>query len=151
MSGDYRATPSGNEGGCMGADQEAIVREYLAAWTGRDADRLADYFIDNAIWHESWREPVVGRHAIREELAFQISWATDFDLQVLTLATTGNSVMTERSDRFVMNGHQIAVPVAGVFDLDDDGKFIEWRDYYDWNKLSEQLVTAGIDVSGATT
>jgi limonene-1,2-epoxide hydrolase len=134
----------------MGTDQEAIVRDYLAAWSGRDADRLAGYFIEDAVWHESWRDPVLGREAIRHELAFQISWATDFDLQVLTLATTGNSVMTERSDRFVMNGHQIVVPVAGVFDLDGDGKFTAWRDYYDWNSLSEQLVSAGIDVSGAT-
>jgi limonene-1,2-epoxide hydrolase len=59
--------------------------------------------------------------------------------------------MSERSDRFVMNGRQIVVPVAGVFDLDRDGKFTAWRDYYDWNKLSEQLVAAGIDVGGATT
>lgn len=135
----------------MGADHEATVREYLAAWTGRNADRLAEYFTEDAVWHESWREPVLGRGAIREELAFQISWATDFDLQVLTIAATGNSVMTERSDRFVMNGRQIVVPVAGVFDLDRDGKFTAWRDYYDWNKLSEQLVAAGIDVGGATT
>jgi limonene-1,2-epoxide hydrolase len=134
----------------MGGDRESIVREYLAAWTARDADALAAYFTEDAVWHESWRDPVLGRAAIREELAFQISWATDFDLQVLTIATTGNSVMTERRDRFVMNGHQIEVPVAGVFDLDDDGKFTAWRDYYDWNQLSEQLVTAGIDVSGAT-
>jgi len=133
----------------MAVDREGTVREYLAAWTARDADRLAAYFTDDAVWHESWREPVLGRDAIRDELAFQISWATDFDLQVLTIATTGRSVMTERSDRFVMNGHQIVVPVAGVFDLNDDGAFTAWRDYYDWNKLSEQLVAAGIDVSGA--
>jgi limonene-1,2-epoxide hydrolase len=135
----------------MADDQERIVRAYLAAWSDRDADRLAGYFTEDAIWHESWRDPVLGRDAIRQELAFQISWATDFDLQVLTLATTGNSVMTERSDRFVMNGHQIVVPVAGVFDLDGDGKFTGWRDYYDWNSLSEQLVSAGIDVSGAAS
>ena len=133
----------------MGTEPESVVREFLAAWTARDGDRLAEYFTADAVWHESWKDPVVGRDAIREELKFQISWATDFDLQVRTMATTGRSVMTERSDRFVMNGHQIVVPVAGVFDVDASGKFSAWRDYYDWNNLSEQLVAAGIDVSGA--
>ena len=133
----------------MGTDKEAMVREFLAAWAKRDAELLAGYFADRAVWHESWKDPVVGRDAIRDELAFQISWATDFDLQVRTMATTGDSVMTERSDRFVMNGVLIVVPVAGVFEFDGTGKFAAWRDYYDWNKLSEQLVAAGIDVSGA--
>jgi limonene-1,2-epoxide hydrolase len=92
---------------------------------------------------------VLGREAIRAELKFQISWATDFELEVRTIATVGSSVLNERIDRFVMNGRQITVPVAGVFEVTDDGKFSAWRDYYDWNQLSEQLVDAGIDVSGA--
>ena len=133
----------------MGATHEALVREFLAAWAKRDGDLLAEYFTEDAVWHESWRDAVVGREAIRNELTFQISWATDFDLEVRTIATVGNSVLNERVDRFVMNGQQITVPVAGVFELNDAGKFTGWRDYYDWNRLSEQLVTAGIDVSGA--
>jgi limonene-1,2-epoxide hydrolase len=133
----------------MGANHEAVVREFLAAWSKRDGDVLADYFQEDAVWHECWRDPVLGREAIRAELKFQISWATDFELEVRTIATVGSSVLNERIDRFVMNGRQITVPVAGVFEVTDDGKFSAWRDYYDWNQLSEQLVDAGIDVSGA--
>ena len=133
----------------MGAKHEAVVREFLATWSKRDGDLLAEFFTEDAVWHESWRDPVVGREAIRAELTFQISWATDFDLEVRTIATVGNAVLNERVDRFVMNNQQITVPVAGVFELNDDGKFTAWRDYYDWNQLSEQLVAAGIDVSGA--
>ena len=44
--------------------------------------------------------------------------------------TTGNVVMNERTDRFVMKGKEIAIPVVGVFEV-NDGKITFWRDYFD--------------------
>ena len=42
----------------------------------------------------------------------------------------------------------MAVPVAGIFEFDADGRIGAWRDYYDWSLLEAQLLAAGVDLSG---
>ena len=44
-----------------------------------------------------------------------------------------NIVLTERVDRLIApDGGEIgAFAIAGIFELDDDGKLIRWRDYTD--------------------
>ena len=47
-------------------------------------------------------------------------------------------VFTERVDRFRIMGKQVALPVAGVFEI-RNGKIAAWRDYFDmqtWMKQS---------------
>ena len=51
---------------------------------------------------------------------------------------TGNVVMNERIDRLVIKGKQIALPVAGVFEVTDD-KITFWRDYFDDETLRKSL------------
>jgi limonene-1,2-epoxide hydrolase len=97
------------------------------------------------------RDPITGRDAIEEELTNQVAWATDFDLRVLAVASTGNTVLAERLDRFVMGGKAIDVPVVGVFEVGDSGKFTAWRDYFDWGRIMDQVEAAGIDTSAAET
>ena len=88
--------------------------------------------------------------AARLRLA-QAAWATDFDLAVLNIASTGNVVLVERLDSFNMNGKPIKVPVVGVFECDSAGKFTAWRDYFDWDAMMQQVANAGIDTSAAET
>ena len=57
-------------------------------------------------------------------------------------------MFTERVDRFVINDTPMAVPVAGIFDFDGEGRIKSWRDYYDWSLLEAQLLAAGVDMSG---
>src|SRR5688500_10801492 len=41
-------------------------------------------------------------------------------------AASGNVVMNERTDRFQLDGRWIELPVAGVFELDADGRISLW-------------------------
>ena len=50
--------------------------------------------------------------------------------EIVRQATSGNLVMNERIDRFVMNGKSVALPVSGVFEV-TDGRISFWRDYFD--------------------
>jgi limonene-1,2-epoxide hydrolase len=45
-------------------------------------------------------------------------------------AERGDTVLNERTDRFVINGKTLDLPVAGVFKV-ADGKITLWRDYFD--------------------
>ena len=134
----------------MGAEQnEQAVRDFLNAWN--EPKKLGDFFSDDAVFQMMAREPVNGRVAIAEELANQAAWATDFDLAVLNIASTGNVVLVERLDSFNMNGKPIKVPVTGVFECDGAAKFTAWRDYFDWDAMMQQVEAVGIDTSAAET
>ena len=39
--------------------------------------------------------------------------------------------LTERTDRFLMGGRWLEIPVMGVFVFDADGLIAQWRDYFD--------------------
>jgi limonene-1,2-epoxide hydrolase len=49
-----------------------------------------------------------------------------------------NVVFTERVDRFTVGDKEIALPVAGVFEI-RDGKIAAWRDYFDMASYQRQL------------
>ena len=130
-------------------ENESAVRDFLNAWS--EPKMLGDFFADDAVFQMMAREPVHGRAAIADELANQAAWASDFDLAVLNIASTGNVVLVERLDSFGMNGTTVKVPVVGVFECDGTGKFTAWRDYFDWDGMMQQVANAGIDTSAAET
>ena len=54
-------------------------------------------------------------------------------------AVTGNIVMNERSDRFRNGDKWIDLPVAGVFEVNADGRVSLWRDYFDMATFNNQM------------
>jgi limonene-1,2-epoxide hydrolase len=46
--------------------------------------------------------------------------------------------MTERTDRFLINGQELALPVMGAFEI-KDGKIAKWRDYFDLAQFQTQM------------
>jgi limonene-1,2-epoxide hydrolase len=52
---------------------------------------------------------------------------------------TGNVVMNERTDKFRIGDAWVALPVAGVFELDGDGRIALWRDYFDIGMYQKQM------------
>jgi len=53
----------------------------------------------------------------------------------------GANVLTERVDRFVINNANVALPVMGVFVINDN-KIEQWRDYFDLADYEAQLCRA---------
>jgi len=47
-------------------------------------------------------------------------------------------VFTERVDHFTVAGKEVALPVAGVFEV-RDGKIASWRDYFDMGSYQRQV------------
>ena len=52
---------------------------------------------------------------------------------------TGNTVMNERTDRFRVGDKWMDLPVAGIFEVGDDGLIVLWRDYFDLETMNRQL------------
>jgi limonene-1,2-epoxide hydrolase len=133
----------------MPKNHEATIRSFFDVWVERDPAKLTAFFTQDGSWSEANRAASVGHEEIRAVFEMQTSFGSEFSFEFLNLAAVGDTVYTERVDRFSLNDTQMTVYVAGVFEFDGDGKIKAWRDYYDWADLERQLLAAGVDMSGA--
>ena len=60
-------------------------------------------------------------------------------IEILTIGSVGDVVFTERLDSMLLHGKPIASHIAGVYEVDAEGKIAAWRDYLDTGELSVQL------------
>ncbi|MFD4467712.1 SgcJ/EcaC family oxidoreductase [Rhodococcus sp. NPDC058505] len=115
---------------------DQLVTEFCARWKDADADALAAYFTEDAVYHNIPMQPIVGRDAIREFIAGFLGQTGGVEYRVHHQATTGPVVMNERTDVFTIGGTTIELPVMGVFEVTEDGRISGWRDYFDMAPLA---------------
>lgn len=110
---------------------DQLVTEFCALWASPDPVKLADYFTEDAVYHNIPMEPVRGRDAIREFIAGFTAAFDGIDFTVHRQVSAGGLVMNERTDLLRRkDGLEVALPVMGVFDIVDD-RITAWRDYFD--------------------
>ena len=120
----------------MGASpaNEEVVRQFCAAFSRRDVDELLDFFTDDAVYHNIPMAPAHGKEAIKALLSSFVPGSPEIEFEMLNFASAGAVVFTERVDRMTFAGKPVALPVAGVFEV-EDGKIKAWRDYFDVQQL----------------
>jgi limonene-1,2-epoxide hydrolase len=115
-----------------------VVRDFCAAWSDFDIDRIMGFFTTDAVYHNIPVDPVEGVDAIRATIEMFTTGAEKLEFRVLNLAADGAVVMTERVDVFVLPHTTIELPVMGTFEV-RDGKIAAWRDYFDLQQYMSQL------------
>jgi limonene-1,2-epoxide hydrolase len=120
----------------------ALVRDFCAAWSSLDLDRLMGFIGDDCFYHNIPMEPVIGLHAVREFTRGFLAMAQGAEFRILSIAESGEGVvLTERVDRFRINGNWAELPVMGAFEI-VGGKIAKWRDYYDGAQANQLLAAA---------
>jgi len=114
----------------MTTANETVIRDFCAAFARRDVDELLAFFTDDAVYHNMPMTPVQGKTAIRGVLDMFLKPAQSVDFALLKIASTGDTVFTERVDRFDIGERRVELPLVGVFDM-AGGKIAAWRDYFD--------------------
>lgn len=116
-----------------------IVQEFIAAWEARDIERVMSLFTADAVYHNIPMPVMTGLAPIRKfiEGFLASSEAVQFETHHIAESASG-VVMTERTDRFHINGQTLALPVMGAFEL-KDGKIAKWRDYFDLAQFQTQM------------
>jgi limonene-1,2-epoxide hydrolase len=109
---------------------QQLVEAFCDVWKQRDVDAILGYFAPDAVYHNIPVEPAVGLEAIRAVIEMFVPPADEIEFVVHHIVGEGDIVFTERTDRFVINGKTVELPVAGVFEV-RDGKIVAWRDYFD--------------------
>ena len=119
-------------------DANEVVTQFIAAFGRKDQDAAMALVADDCYYDNVPVGDMTGKAKMLEFLGpmFQADGPLEFEVHRQT--TTGNIVMNERTDRFVMRGKQIALPVAGVFEV-KNGKITFWRDYFDNGMFMKQL------------
>lgn len=122
----------------MPADPTSVVRDFCAAWSRLDVDAICAYFADDAEYFNIPMQPLRGLAAIRAALQGFVGAMQSAEFEIKQIAGNGNSVLTERIDRFQLGARAVEIPVMGIFEL-RDAKIVAWRDYFDLAMYERQL------------
>lgn len=80
--------------------------------------------------------PVVGRDRILAEHVLMKRKSTEQRHDMKSWGSNGNTVFTERVDWSRRNGKWSSVPLVAVFELNDAGQIVAWREYLDLIHIS---------------
>ena len=125
----------------MTTANEKVVQDFCAAWARKNIDELLGFFTPDAVYHNMPLEPLQGIDAIRETINMFAAPAESIAFEMRGIASSGDTVFTERVDHFRIMGKRVALPVAGVFEI-RDGKIAAWRDYFDMQSWLRQTGAA---------
>lgn len=114
---------------------EQVVREFCAAASTRDPKVLRGFFADDVVYHNIPMEPAEGIEATMAVIDMFVNMCEGLDFEIHHLASDGETVLTERTDKFTIKGKTAPLPVMGAFHV-ADGKITAWRDYFDMAQVT---------------
>jgi limonene-1,2-epoxide hydrolase len=133
----------------VGAAQEAVVLEFLAAWgdgdqAAPDIEKLIGLFTPDAVWQLYVPDgPVLrGHDEIRADLERQLGFAANNKAGIVHMTSSDTAVMTERLDHFDSRGTTIDHHLMAIYEITPDGKISAWREYFDPGDVNQQLRAA---------
>lgn len=122
------------------ADSKQLVLDFIEAWNRLDYDAIYAAMADNIFYHNIPMEPCEGIDAVRAFFDGSGMGSDGAEWIVHHIAADDDTVLTERTDKFRINGQWIAIRVMGTFELEND-KIIKWRDYFDLAEFQNQMAS----------
>ncbi len=107
-----------------------------------DYDALADLFAENAhYWALVPVSPLrQGPQAIVADIKKQFGVGGDLTIEPHAIVASGRHVVFERTDTItVPPERRVPVRICGIFEFDDDGKIVSWREYWDSEECRLQM------------
>lgn len=116
------------------------VQSFIAALNAMDLERAFALLADDVVYHNMPMEPVTGPAMVKAVFG-QIPM-TGMDWETHAIAASGDTVLTERTDRFTLaDGRVVALRVMGAFEV-RGGRIAAWRDYFDLAQWMRQMAPA---------
>jgi limonene-1,2-epoxide hydrolase len=112
------------------------VQSFIAAWKAPQGfyKAVGEFFTPNCLYENVGLSKTLGpveARAFLDEFAKALPFVS-IDVDMLSMAATGDTVLTERVDHLKgADGKTlVSIPLMGIFKL-HGGKIAEWRDYFD--------------------
>lgn len=120
------------------SDAGDVVSALIRACEARDLDAVCALVTDEVEYDNVPVGTVVGPEGVRRVLSGGVTAAaTEVEWVVHRQVVSGDTVMNERTDRFLVDGRWVEIPIAAVFEV-RDGKVALWRDYFDLETYRRQ-------------
>jgi limonene-1,2-epoxide hydrolase len=117
---------------------DEVVTALVHACEARDLDAACALVADDIEYDNVPIGKVFGPEGVRQVLSGGVTQAaSEVEWVVHRQVASGSTVMNERTDRFLVDGRWIEIPIAAVFEV-RDGKVALWRDYFDLETYRKQ-------------
>ena len=118
---------------------KAVVEKLFRTIESNDKKAILACFHEEAVFHNIPMDVAIGHEAIWNAFAPIHDICEGIDWQVKNITEgEGGVIMTERVDRYKVNGKWCEFPVMGTH-IVESGKIREWRDYFDMQMIIQQL------------
>ena len=130
----------------MGARQEAFIREFCECFGDgsyekqADVDKVLSMMAEDAEW-QLWvpgGPTIKGREALSTEIRRQMQYATNNKCNTIRSVSNKSVVIQERSDWAVMRGRPCPHQMIAIYELDDQGLIVRWREYINMADLDRK-------------
>ncbi|HEV8295879.1 MAG TPA: SgcJ/EcaC family oxidoreductase [Acidimicrobiales bacterium] len=118
----------------MTTDQRTLIDRFFDAWRSMDAGAVAEFFTDDAVYHNIPMDRIVGRDAIKATVAGWLSAMKSIDFRFNHVVVDGNVVLMERCDIIPTSAGEAELPIMATFELDGD-RIRAWREYFDLGQM----------------
>ena len=102
----------------------------MAAFARMDVEGTVRLVTEDLVFVNSSSFTIHGREELRALLESVAPRIRDGAWEIRNLLSSGDTVVTERIDRLVLDGRPIELPIMGIFEL-RGGLIAQWRDYFD--------------------
>ena len=123
----------------------AVVTAFIEAIERLDVDAAVDMLAEDVSYENVPMQPISGRDGVRATLSRFLGDASEVEWPVSSHLAVGNRVANERVDRFKIGDGWLEMPVAGFFEVNDDGLITLWRDYFDLATYTTQMAALKAD------
>ena len=128
----------------MDASSESVVRSFLASWNDPEADTLASFLAEDAVWVDGPNGIHTGARAIVDELMKQLPIPSEKWMEIDTLLASNGTVMVEWHGGFTIGGAPITTKVMAVFEVDPTGRITQMRESFDMQSLLDQMAAGNL-------
>jgi len=115
------------------------VTAFIQAIERLDVDAAVEMLTEDVSYENVPMQPISGRDGVRTALGRFLGAATEVSWPVSSQFADGNRVANERVDRFKIGTGWLEMPVAGFFEVNDEGLIALWRDYFDLKTYTDQM------------
>lgn len=120
----------------MNAQQ--IVEDFIDAWNRGDMRAVFGAMAEDIVWDNVPMGPVTGIEGCKELLG-RFPPIDGIEFATHHIVASGNTVMTERTDKFLIGGKWRSIRLMGIFELNAEGKVQHWRDYFDMAEFEREF------------
>ena len=115
------------------------VAAFIAAIEAKDVDAAVALTAADISYENMPTDPIAGHEGLARTLHGFLAPASTVEWRILKQWTFERTVINERLDRFQIGDGWLELPIAGIFEIDDDGKISLWRDYFDMGSYTRQF------------